>query len=232
MKKLSLLFVAILTIFVYSCSPSVEGETKSWDSNVQQLKKMQTDYPAYAEMISSKLSEAEKVYKSAEGISDEDAKAEKMREANNILSSGCVGNLKNMLSKIDDVDRKKSELRKAAKTKSDMKYAESVIDDAKSAVKKAEKVLNKKAEDLDANPCVKIERAYKKLETAYSDMTSAISSFRSAESKKNKKDKKKEEQLKNDVKKKEEAAKPIKCEYCGTKNKAGSTKCKSCGANL
>lgn len=228
MKKLSVLFIAFIALAIYSCSPSVEGETKSWDSNVQQLKKMKSDYPAYADMISTKMAEAEKIFKSAEGISDEDAKAEKMREANNILSTGCVGNLKNMLSKIDDVDRKKSELRKAAKTQSDMKYAESVIDDAKSAVKKAEKVLNKNAADLDANPCIKIERAYKKLETAYSDMTSAISSFKSAE----RKDKQKEKQLKEDVKKKEEAAKDIKCEYCGTKNKAGSTKCKSCGANL
>ena len=232
MRKLSIIFLALITFVVYSCAPSVEGESKSWDSNVKQLKKMQTDFPAYAEMIKAKLSEAEKVFKSAEGISDEEAKAEKMREANNILSTGCVGNLKNMLSKIDDVERKKSELRKAAKSNSDMNYAESVIDDAKSAIKKAEKVLNKKADDLDANPCIKINRAYKKLETAYSDMASAISSFKSAQNKKNKKDKKKEKQLKEDVKKKEEAAKPIKCSYCGTKNKAGSTKCKSCGANL
>jgi len=228
MKRFSLLFIAIIMIVVYSCAPSVEGETKSWDSNVQQLKKMQTDYPAYADMISLKMTEAEKIYKSAEGISDEEAKAEKMREANNILSTGCVGNLKNMLYKIDDVDKKKSELRKAANTKSDMKYAESVIDDAKDAVKKAEKVLNKKAENLEANPCIKIERAYKKLETAYSDMSSAISSFKTAE----KKEKNKEKELKKDKKKKEEAAKDIKCAYCGTKNKAGSTKCKSCGANL
>ena len=34
------------------------------------------------------------------------------------------------------------------------------------------------------------------------------------------------------AKKKEEAVKDIKCEYCGSKNKAGTTKCKSCGANL
>jgi len=228
MKRLSILFVLLIAIFVYSCAPSVEGETKSWDSNVQQLKRMQADYPAYADMISTKLAEAEKVFKSAESISDEEAKAEKMREANNILSTGCVGNLKNMLSKIDDVARKKSELRKTAKSSNDRNYAESIIDDAKDAIKKAEKVLNKKAEDLDANPCVKIEKAYKRLETSYSEMTSAISSIKSSE----RKMKEKEKQLKDDTKKKEDATKPIKCEYCGTKNKAGSTKCKSCGANL
>jgi len=228
MKKLTILFITFIAFAIYSCAPSVEGETKSWDSNIQQLKKMQTDYPAYANMISLKITEAEKIYKGAEGVSDEEAKAEKMREANNILSTGCIGNLKNMLSKIDDVERKKSELRKSAKSGNDKNYAESVIDDAKDAIKKAEKVLNKKAENLDVNPCVKIERAYKKLETAYSDMSSAISSFKSVD----KKEKQKEKQLKEDVKKKEEAAKDIKCAYCGTKNKAGSTKCKSCGANL
>ena len=227
MKKISLLFIAMLAFIVYSCGPSVEGETKNWDRNVQALTKMQTDYPAYSEMIAAKINEAEGIYKKAKDVSDEEAKAQKMRDANNVLSTGCIGDLKDMSSKIDEVDRKKSELKKVLKDKSesDIKYAEIILDDAKSAIKKAEKVLNKKAEDLDANPCLKIEKAYINLETAYKDIEEIIASFYDQE-------KKKEAELKKETEKKEEAAKSIECTYCGSKNEAGSLKCKSCGANL
>ena len=227
MKKISLLFIAMLVFIAYSCGPSVEGETKNWDRNIKELKKMQTDYPAYSDMIAAKINEAEGIYEKAKGVSDEEAKAQKMRDANNVLSSGCIGDLKNMSSKINEVDRKKSELKKVLKDKSesDIKYAELILDDAKSAIKKAEKVLNKKAEDLDANPCLKIEKAFKNLETAYKDIEETITSFYDQE-------KKKEEEIKKETEKKEEAAKAIECTYCGSKNEAGSLKCKSCGANL
>ena len=227
MKKISLLFVVMIVFVAYSCGPSVEGETKNWDRNIKALKKMQVDYPAYAELITGKITEAEVIYEKAKGISDEEEKAQNMRKANSVLNSGCVGDLKKMSSKIDGVEKKKNELKKKIKNKtaSDLKYAEFVIDDAKTAIKKAEKVLNKKSEDLDGNPCLKIEKAYKNLETAYKDIEEAIASFKDQE-------RKKEEELKKETEKKEEAAKMIECTYCGSKNEAGSTKCKSCGANL
>ena len=227
MKRLSLLFITVLFFTVYSCGPSVEGETKNWDRNIEQLNKLKTDYPAYADMIKAKIDEAQKIYDNAGSLSDEEAKADKLREANNILNSGCIGDLKNMSSKIDDVKEKKKELKKILKdkSKSDIKYAELIMDDCKSAIKKAEKVLNKKAENLDANPCLKIEKVYKNLEAAYTDMQEAINDF-------NKQDTEKEEEITKDNEKKEEAAKMIECTYCGSKNEPGSTKCKSCGANL
>ena len=47
-------------------------------------------------MIQAKIDEAEKIYDNAVSLSDEEAKAKKMREANSVLSSGCIGNLKTM----------------------------------------------------------------------------------------------------------------------------------------
>ena len=230
MKKLKLLLIVTLLFTVYSCGPSVEGETKNWDRNLEQLKKMQTDYPAYADMIKTKISEAENVYDEATSISDEDKKADKMRDANNMLNQGCVGNLKNMNSKIEDIKDKKKELKNMlqGRPESDIKYAELIIDDSKDAVKKAEKVLNKKAEKLDANPCLKIESAFKELESVYNDLDGAIDKFNKIDSE----EKNKEEEIDKDSESKDDEAKLVECEYCGKMNEAGSTECKYCGAGL
>lgn len=226
MKKISLLFIAVLFI-VYSCGPSVEGETKNWDRNLQQLKKVQTDYPVYADMIKAKIEEAEKIYDKAVNISDEEAKAKKMREANSVLTGGCLGNLKDMSSKINEVKEKNRELKKILKDKSEseIKFAELIMDDGKNAIKKAEKVLNKKAENLNANPCLKIESAYKDLEVAYKDIEETISSFKDQ-------DREKEEELNKEKDKEDDKPVMVKCEYCGKMNDAGRTECKYCGAGL
>ena len=155
-----------------------------------------------------------------------------MSQANNLLEGGCVGNLKNMRSKIESVDSKRDKIKSLRKGKEgkEKSYAEDAIDDAKDAVKYAEKVLKFTADEIDSDPCVKIDKAFKKLTAAYTDLGKA-------ESKLNQKDKKdKEETTKTDETKtddaKDDTPKMIKCEYCGSMNDAKLTKCKSCGAEL
>ncbi len=225
MRKLTILFTLVL-FAIYSCGPSVEGESKSWKNNIKKLDKLKTDYPAYADMITKKIEEAEAVFKAAESISEEDAKADKMREANNILNEGCVGNLKNMTSKIDDVKNKNRELKKLleGKSTSDITYAEVVINDGKDAVKTAEKVLNKKSEKLDANPCIKIENAYKELSNTYTDLEEAISNFKEKEQTVNENNETDKETTDN----KEEKPKTVKCEYCGKMTAVDKSECKHC----
>ena len=230
MRKLTILFTLVLFV-AYSCGPSIEGESKSWKSNVKKLEKLKTDYPAYADMITKKIEEAEAVFEAAADISEEDAKAEKMREANNLLNEGCIGSLKNMTSKIKDVKDKKKELKKllVGKSASDITYAEVVMNDSKDAVKAAEKVLNKKAEKLDANPCIKIENAFNELSNTYSDLEEAISNF---------KEKEKEiavdenSKIEKDKTEKEDKPKMVKCEHCGQMTDATKSKCTHCGAPL
>ncbi len=225
MKKITFFIIAVIAFVFNSCSPSVEGETKNWDRNINQLLKLKTDLPAYEGLINKKILEAETIFKSAENISDEDVRAKKMRKANNILSYGCIDNLKNMSSKIDDLNKKKREIEKIIKNKNNSKndviYIMTLVENCKNAVKKAEKILNKETEDLDSNPCKKIERAFKGLETTYTETNNAISDLKKAH-----------KEIEEKEKKKEEVAKDIKCEYCGTKNKSTAVKCKSCGANL
>ncbi len=205
------------------------GETKNWDRNLEQLKKMQTDYPAYADMIKAKIGEAEKVYDEASSISDEDKKADKMRDANNILNQGCIGNLKNMNAKIDELKNKKKELKNMlqGRPESDIEFAKLIIDDSKDAVKKAEKVLTKKAEKLDSNPCIKIESAFKELESVYKDIDEAIAEFNKIDT-----EQKNKEEIDEENETKDEKAKLVECEYCGKMNEAGKTECKYCGAAL
>ena len=228
MKKLTIL-MSVLIIALFSCGPSIEGESKSWKSNVAELEQLKKDYPTYAEIIKTTMSEAEKVYSEAQGISNEDEKADKMREANNLLSSGCVGNLKNMKSKIADVEKSSKELKglKQGKDAAGQILIKEAIKDGKKAKKKALKVLNVSPEDAGTNPCDFVNNAYQELESAIDDIKNQIENIKEKE-----KDKQAEETKIKEKEKKDDTPKQIECGHCGKKNKAGKTECKYCGAPL
>lgn len=221
MKKVTIL-LALFTLIIYSCGPSVEGESKSWKRNVEQLKKLKADYPGYVKVIDARIAEAKKVYDAASSIKDEKEKAAKMSQANSMLSTGCVGNLKNMKSKIKEVKSKKKELKALGKTEADIRLIKIVAEDANDAVKKALKVLNAKE---DKAKCDYVGEAYDNLDATVKDIKKRISSIKD-------KIQEQKDSTKKVVKKTDDANKMVKCEYCGTKNKASNAKCKSCGANL
>ncbi len=231
MKKL-LLLTFVISMFMYACGPSVEGETKAWSSNLEQLSKLKTNYPLYAKVIDEAVAKAKSVHESAAKIKDDDEKADKLREANNILNTGCVGSLKNMKSKISDINGKIDKLKKVRRgmAPSDVTYADIVIKDAKETINDAENVLALK--EAAGDPCDKLTSAYDNLEMAYSDLSKSISKL---ESKKREKSKTSStvagdsKTSKTDTKK-DDTPKKIKCGYCGSYNDAKATKCASCGA--
>lgn len=227
MKRVSFILVAFLFL-VNACAPNVEGETKSWDKNVKAMTAAKADYPSFSDAIDQKLTEAKGIWEEAKGISEEDAKAEKMRTANNLLSSGCVGNLVSMKSKIKTVETSLDKVQSLQKGKEgeSKRYAKDAIEDAEKAITMAKN-------SVKGNSCEDVERAFKKLGLAATDLTTAITKINAAD---------KEEQVKKDsskvdannttTEKKIEEPKMVKCPYCDTKNEAKNSKCKSCGANL
>ncbi len=223
MRKITFILVAFLFL-INACGPSIEGETKAWDKNVKAMATAKTDFPEFAETIDKKLVEAKALWEEAKGITEEEAKAEKMAAANNLLSGGCVGNLVGMKSKIKDVDRKIDEVSKLRKGKKgeNKRYAEDAIEDAEKAIKKAKK-------SLKSGSCDDVESRYRKLATAVTDLTTAITKL-SATDKPKVKDSTKAADGTNGTTVKE--VKMVKCEYCNTKTPANESKCKNCGANL
>ncbi len=228
MKKITIL-MSILIIALFSCGPSVEGESKNWKENIKQLKKLKKDYPAYASVIDENINMAEIVYNKAKSISEKEKKAEKMRTANDLLLSGCVGNIKNMKTKIAEINKKTDELNKLkiGKNEAEQILIKETIKDAKKTNKKALKVLGVKPGKAGTNPCDFVSIAYKDLESSLKDVKNQIENIKEKE-----KDKKADEKKIKDNEKTKDTPKMVKCEYCDTKNEANKSKCKSCGAPL
>lgn len=109
MKK-CIILIGILSVYLMSCSPSVESETKAWEANQLKVKDLTTQYPAFASMLSETLEQAKNKWKESEAISDEKLKAEKMDEANALLESGPVEKLSSAKDMLEDIQDKIREL--------------------------------------------------------------------------------------------------------------------------
>jgi len=194
MKKFTLVMAFALAIFISACGPSVEGQKEDWKENLADLEKIKTDHPAFASIIDAQLTTAKDSWKAAEAETNEDEQAKKMMAANDLLEKGCVGNLKNMKSKISSVSSKRDAVkRKKKKAKKGKVKATEAMSEASDAINYANKVMALSADELGEDPCGKINEAFKLLGDSYNDLSSAMSKMGS-KSKKEKKDSKKKKE--------------------------------------
>lgn len=192
MKQKFLGLLALSSLFLFSCGPSVEGEKEDWAQNQKNMETLKTEYPTMSEKIDQSVKAAQAVWTEAEGISDEDKKAEKMDEANNLLETGCVGNLYNLKSKISSVKSKTSSVKSLLKrkkkkaSKQAKRKAEDAIEEANDAVLYADRILGGLSdEEITADEqCTKINKAFNKLTDAYSSLNKASSKLNKKEKKK------------------------------------------------
>jgi hypothetical protein len=216
MKKWSLILVAFLFL-VNACGPSVEGESKAWEENLKAMEKAKTDYPAFASEIDAKVTQAKALWDAAAGISNEEEKAKKMAEANNLLGAGCLGNLVDMNDKIKEVEDAIDKVESARKGKEgeDRTYAEDALLDANNAITAAKESFNN-------GRCADVERAFTKLGTVVTDLNTAVTKITASETQ--------AKDSANANAKKE--VKFVKCEYCNTQNADTLSDCRKCGAPL
>lgn len=226
MKKISFILISLLFL-INACGPSVEGESKAWDKNVSNAEQAKKDFPNFASVIDTKLEEAKKIWEEAKGITEEEAKAEKMASANNLLSGGCVGNLISMKKKIKDVQTSLDKLEKARRGKEgeSKRYADDAIFDAEKAIKKAK-------EAIAGSSCDEVTSAYKKLSTTVTDLSTALTKINAAEKKAADSTNVNSNNSNNTNTNTTAEPKMVKCEYCDTKNPETGDKCKNCGAPL
>jgi DNA repair exonuclease SbcCD ATPase subunit len=233
MKKIIIL-LTVLSFVLYTCGPSVEGESKAWKKNTEKLEKLAKQYPAFATDINEQIAQAKEVYEQSKSAADEDKQAAKMREANDILNSGCVGHLKNTDGMIKSIQDKSEELRKVRRglPETDIRYADIVIKDAESSITKMKEFLSSTVKDPTGAPCQELEDNYQILEIRLDDLKTAITNL-----KRKKSDLEAEKEAADTSKVEETAVKSsdkkvtkVECEYCGTMNLSDATECKSCGA--
>ena len=83
-----------MTHSVSACGPSSKNETKYWDNNKASITENGTKFPGFKGLLDARMAKAEPIMQEALKLSDEEAKAKKMKEANEALdpqlSRSCV----------------------------------------------------------------------------------------------------------------------------------------------
>ena len=230
MRKLFILFV--ISIFALNaCGPTLESSNEDWERNQEAMTKLKADYSAFTPLIDQKLEEATKVWNVSQGISNAEEKLDKMVEANKILSSGAIGNLRNMKSKISGLKSKKEKLMKMKVSSYQLEErTQDAFETVKKAVKKAEKVIYMDKDDFDIDEASgKLDRVFTGLTDAYREVEIIVDLINKENTEITQEKQKKEQQIEEEKVKEEQAKADIKCSYCGTMNKAENSKCSSCG---
>ena len=106
MLNRTVVLVALAALALPACKKTVEGESKRWSSNTQKVKELSALYPGFSAPLKAQLAQAEKAMAAAKEVGDKEASAKAMAAANSMLSSGFIGKLKRVDSKIKSLRAK------------------------------------------------------------------------------------------------------------------------------
>ncbi len=88
MKRYLTMTVALIAAaaFIAGCKPSAKNEVQYWENNRKDFAEAVAKYPAFKDVLNKKMAEAQKIWDESEKISGDDAKAAKMKAANEKLN--------------------------------------------------------------------------------------------------------------------------------------------------
>jgi DNA repair exonuclease SbcCD ATPase subunit len=223
-KLAALLLFLVTFVFATGCKKTAEGEAAKWDAGVGQVKALIAQYPGFKPALEARLQKAQAIYDAAASLADE-AKVDKMAEANTTLRRDFVADLGSLDDKMKQLREKRVEAAAQAGDASTRLGAQVAAEDAQKALDRAEKALEQGAADEAAAVAV-----LDKIEADLDAARAAIDKVVKAD-----KDKKAAAAAAADADAQAKAAAeakvaPWKCEYCGTENKHDQTSCSSCGA--
>jgi hypothetical protein len=226
MRKMTVILATAL-LFA-GCKKTVEGETKQWERSVTRTQELTALYPGFSAPLKEQLKQAQTVMDAAKAITDTEAAAKKMADANSMLNGGFVG----ILGRVDDQKKQLREKLVTASTSAasgaDRLGVKTVSDDAQRVLTSVDGLLKQGATDaIGANAVLK--KVQGEIESAISNVDRVIDSA-----------KKRVEAKKAPTKdpgattggatKTEVVAKPWKCAYCSASNDPTAKKCTNCGA--
>ncbi len=215
---------AAMLLMVAGCKKSVEGESQRWDAGVTEVKALAAQYPGFKPALDARLAAAQAIYDAAGALGDE-AKIEKMSEANAALRRDFVGKLGALADTMKKLREKRVQAAANAGDESTRLAAKVAAEDAGKALDRADATLAKGAADEAAAVAV-LEKIANDLDAA----DKAIDKVLGADA-----DKKADAKSKADADAKAKAdadakVAPWKCEYCGAENPHTEGSCTACGA--
>lgn len=104
LTRLRTLFAALaLSAALLGCKPSIEGETRSFDQNKLTVQEFGGKFPALKMALDARLAEAQQTFDAALQLSDPDQRAQKMRDANNLVTV-ITGLFREIETKVRDLE--------------------------------------------------------------------------------------------------------------------------------
>ena len=229
----NLFLLVSLLVFFAACGPSVESETKAWDSNKQKIEKLKAEYPAYVALFDQKMEQAKTLWDAAAKETDEDAKAKKMSEANNLIDKGPIAELSSLKSDLSELKSLSNQMDNSTLDERALEKASDARKLMRKAKDKVDDVLNRTEKATVDEAVGMINKAKSRIEEAKGEIKSVIKQAKKKEANAKKTEEKKDELNKTDeTKTTTPEVKMIKCKFCGNKNKSTDKTCSGCGSNI
>jgi rubrerythrin len=230
---------------LWACSKSVEGETKKFNSKVNQAKTISVKYPNLKSFVTTEISGVEAEWEKAIAIQDEDEKIDQMSVVNLFTGKGILGALRSFDKTYKSINDKISSLTSKSKTPSEQIASDFAVKEANTALKsvniKRLVTLDSKSVAIDSINQMKLvllegSEALNKISKAIKDRLDAEALARKELKAKNNSKKVSTTSGKTKVSNSPKTS-PVtqtaamwKCKKCGSKHAASASKCKSCGA--
>jgi len=98
------MFTLLLALAIAACAPNAKNEQQYWDNHAKDAKEYSSKWPGFTTVLNARQAKAKPLWDSAIALSDDKAKAAKMKEANEVIGS--------MTSKLGEVKYKSESIEK------------------------------------------------------------------------------------------------------------------------
>jgi len=145
MYNIKIAFILATILLIISCKPTTKGETSHWDANARKATLGKEKYPQFATFFTQLETKGKTVWDEANKETNEEKKAEKMREANGVLDQ-LLSPLARFESYVETAEKNKKKIFDAKFPKNKLKKIEADI------MKGSQRLSSAKSMISDAKP--------------------------------------------------------------------------------
>ncbi len=154
-----------MLLFTTGCSPTTEGESRTWKQKNAAASEYATRWSGFKKVIDGQVTAATAIWKKAEAISDKKKKAAKMKEANVLLAK--------LVDQLDKVKSDSEEIEKIIEKLNELPLSESKDETRERKTDAAHKALNKVEEAMSAAEPADLAQAQEILSQQISTLSEA-----------------------------------------------------------
>lgn len=179
-----------LMLLAAACSPSSKNEKQYWDNHQKNLTAQASQYPGFKTILEKHKASAEKIMKEAEGISDEEKKAEKMKAANTEITK-VLGKMVEVKTKTNSLQDKVDDLNKLKLPKAKHARRNEAVRDAQATIREVQRSLTEAAPEDEAGALEVLKEQVSTLISANNSARRELDSLKPKKAKKKKSKKRK-----------------------------------------